>query len=287
MKNDANFVFFGTIPLAYAVLEALREAGFTPSLVIASPDRLDRKKKPVSPSEKEWALAHGVAVVQPQQLDKDFLNRLREVKHDFYIVASYGKILPQELLAIPRRGVINLHPSLLPRLRGPSPIRSAILQNEKEIGVSIMLLDEKMDHGPLLAQKKVPTPEWPMRGKALDELLAHEGGKLLASSLPPYLRGEIAPQPQNDDLATYCKMFTKEDGLFDLTANSEENLRKIRAFEDWPGTYAFFERNDKRIRTNILDAHIEDKKLVIDRVRPEGGSEMPYADFLRSGARPL
>jgi methionyl-tRNA formyltransferase len=172
-------------------------------------------------------------------------------------------------------------------LRGPSPMRSAILNDEKETGVSVMLMDEQMDHGPLIAQRKVAIEPWPPHGKTLEDRLAHEGGKLLAQILPLWLQGTIQPQEQNHDLATYTKKFTKEDGALDLGADPYQNLLTIRAFESWPGTYAFFERAGKRIRVQILDAHIEGKKLVIDIVKPEGKKEMSYADFLRSGAKPV
>jgi methionyl-tRNA formyltransferase len=202
-----------------------------------------------------------------------------------FVVASFGSILPKTLLDIPKHGTVNVHPSLLPRLRGPSPMRSAILRDEKETGVSIMLLDEQMDHGPLLAQKKVFVDPWPSRGRVLDDLLAREGGALLAKTLPLWVAGEIEPQEQNHDLATYTEKFTKEDGLLDLKDNPYRNLLKVRAFEGWPGTYALFERAGKRIRVQILDAHLDGSRFVIDIVKPEGKKEMPYEDFLRSGAK--
>lgn len=256
-KNSARFVFFGTTPLAGGVLEGLAEAGFAPERVI-----------------------------EAAQITPEFIDELARSMWDVFIVASFGTILPKRLLDIPRRGTINVHPSLLPRLRGPSPIRSAILNDEKETGVSLMLMDEKMDHGPLLAQKKVAIEKWPPRGKDLDECLAREGGKLLAQVLPLWLAGKLQMQEQNHDVATYTEKFTKQDGLLDLNADAHKNLLKIRAFEGWPGTYVFFERAGKKIRVQILDAHLENGKLIIDLIKPEGKKEMPYEDFLRSGAMP-
>lgn len=256
--KPVRIVFFGAPPLKDAVVAELSAAGFLPERIVES-----------------------------VKLPADFVDELAQEEWDVFIVASFGKILPKRLLDIPKHGVINLHPSLLPRLRGPSPIRSAILTDERETGVSIMLLDDKMDHGPLLAQRKVPIPDWPPRGAVLDQLLANEGAKLLATTLPLWLRGEIEPQEQNHDLATYTKFFVKEDGLIDLSADPYQNLLKIRAFDGWPGAYAFFERAGKRIRVQILDAHIENSKLSIDLVKPEGKTEMPYRDFLNSGAKAL
>lgn len=255
-KNSARFVFFGTAPLAEGVLAGLARAGFEPERVVAS-----------------------------EKITPAFVGELSRHKWDVFVVASFGQILPKRLIELPKRGTLNVHPSLLPRLRGPSPVRSAIL-NDEQTGVSVMLMDEKMDHGPLLAQKKIGVEPWPPRGRVLDDLLAREGGTLLAQILPLWLRGELSPQEQNHDLATYTEKFKKEDGLLDLDAVVYENLLKIRAFEGWPGTYAFFERAGKKIRVQILDAHAEGNKLAVDLVKPEGKREMRYEDFLRSGAKP-
>jgi methionyl-tRNA formyltransferase len=254
-KTNSTFAFFGTAPLAAPVLAELANAGLMPARTIDS-----------------------------GTITQELLEELKQEKWDVFVVASFGAILPKELLDIPKHGTINVHPSLLPRLRGASPMRSAILNDDKETGVSIMLLDEELDHGPLLAQKKVAISPWPPHGKALDELLAHEGGKLLARTLPLWIAGEIEAQEQNHDLATYTRKFTKEDGLLDLKDDAYQNLLKIRAFEGWPGTYAFFERSGKKIRVQILDAHLTNEKLIIDIVKPEGKKEMPYDDFLNSGA---
>ena len=276
-----RFVFFGTEPLASAVLNALEQKGFVPDLVVASADKIARDKSIIFPPEKTWAIARGIDVVQPKTITSEFIAKLARSEWEIFVVASFGKILPKALLDIPRLGTINLHPSLLPHLRGPSPIRSAILEDEKEIGVSVMLLDDKMDHGEIIAQRDVATPEWPMHGKTLDALLAQEGADLLTNVLPKWLEGAVKAKQQDHSQATYCKMFTKEQGLIDLTDDPHKNLLKIRAFEGWPGTYAFFSRNGGKIRVNIIDAHIENSALIIDTVKPEGKREMKYGEFLR------
>ncbi len=287
MLAPIRFAFFGTDPLAQAVLDSLERAGYLPVLVVAAPDKTGRDKSVVFPTEKAWALSRGIPVAQPERMAPEFIAELAQSEWDTFIVASFGKILPQELLDIPKRGTINLHPSLLPKLRGPSPMRSAILNDEKETGVSIMLLDEGLDHGPLIAQKKVAIEKWPPRGNELDALLAAEGGELLAEVLPKWIAGGIEVREQDHSQATFTKIFTKEDGLLDLVRGDPyQSLLKIRAFEGWPGTYSFFERGGQRLRALILDAHLEGKKLVIDTVKPESKGAMPYADFLRSGAKP-
>jgi len=286
--SNIRFAFFGTSPLSGPVLDTLLEAGHVPSLVVAGLDTIDsRTKETVFPPEKVWALAHGVEVVQPEKIDAAFVATLQTSAWDVFIVASYGKILRSEILNIPKHGVLNVHPSLLPRLRGPSPVRSAILNDEKEVGVSIMLLDEEMDHGPIIAQKKVALDEWPPRGIELDAILAEEGGKMLTSILPLWCAGEVEAHPQNHDLATYCHFLKKEDGLLNLADDAYQNLLKIRAYEGWPGTYTFFVRDDKKIRVKILDAEIINGALQLIRVIPEGKREMSYEEFVHSGAKIL
>ncbi len=302
-KSNIQFVFFGTSEIAVFVLEELLAAGFTPRLVVTTPDtRRGRGLRLMPPPAKEWALKHGVGILQPEQLDDDFLPYLSEAHAQVFVVADYGKLIPKAVLAIPPRGVLNVHPSLLPRLRGPSPIKSAILNDDRATGVSIILLDEEMDHGPIVAQKRIPIAGWtdesglarrslgeggPPRAGTLGETLARGGGKLLADILPAWIAGEIEAREQNHDIATYCEKIEKEDGLLDLSADAYKNLLKIRAFEGWPGTYAFFERGGKKVRVGILDAHVEGNNLVIDKVKPEGRREMGYDEFLRSVARPI
>ncbi len=291
--SELRFTFFGTPQIAVTVLEELESAEFLPALVITRPDTPQGRGNTLTPPlVKTWARARGIPVLQPEKI-KSILTELNaKGPWDVFIVAAYGKILPQELLAIPRRGTLNMHPSLLPKLRGPSPIVSAILSDNREAGVSVMLLDAEMDHGPILAQEKVAVADWPPRARILSDTLAHAGGALLARTLLPWVNGEVVSHEQNHDSATFCKMLTKEDGLLDLASDPYQNLLKIRALEGWPGTYAFFKRlpapnarqagGEQKIRVQILDAHLAtDGSLSINTVRPEGKRDMSYADFRR------
>lgn len=294
MPSKIPFFFFGTGAIARIVLEELGSAGLFPAFVITAPDAPAGRGKVLTPSPvAQWASGKDIEIQKPQKLEVAFASLLRgkaaAAGAEVFVVVDHGAILPRDILDIPLRGILNMHPSLLPRLRGPSPIRTAILNDERDTGVSVMLIDEKMDHGPLLAQKKVPVPEWPPRGKDLDALLAHEGGVLLAETLPRYLAGEVLPHEQDHAAATFSHFFTKEMGCIDLADEAYKNLLKIRAFDGWPGAYTFFERPStgsgqaaKKIRVRITEAHIADEKLVLDRVIPEGKSEVPYADFARS-----
>lgn len=285
-KNNPPFIFFGTGPIAVCALTEMAHVGLIPELIVTAPEKPVGRGRILTPSPvAQWAQAKAIETMTPENIDELFLAELWEQKDmravKVFLVIDYGKILPKRLLEMPERGVLNMHPSLLPRLRGPSPIRSAILTDEKSTGVTVMLLDEKMDHGPLIAQRKVSIPQWPPHGRELDEILGKEGGKLVAEILPLWVTGEIESHEQNHDIATYCKIFLKEDGLLDLSEDAYKNLLKIRAFEGWPGTYTFMEKNDKQVRVQILDAHVAQGKLVIDRVKPEGKNEMSFADFSR------
>jgi len=285
-KNSFPFIFFGAGEIAVGALVEMEKAGLLPALAVTAPDRPAGRGRILTPSPvAQWAEARTIETMKPEKIDEFFLQELLTKKNALeakvFLVIDYGKILPKRLLDMPEKGIVNMHPSLLPRLRGPSPIRSAILTDERNTGVTLMLLDEKMDHGPILAQKKVSIPEWPPRGRELDEILSSEGGKLVAEVLPLWLRGEIEAHEQSHDVATYCKIFLKEDGLLDLSDDPYKNLLKIRAFDGWPGTYTFFEKNGKKVRTQILDAHIANGKLVISLVKPEGKKEMSFADFMR------
>ncbi len=286
-KNKTRFVFFGSSELSVAALEELRANDLLPVLIITSPDAKKGRGQKLSPSPvKVWAQKHAIEVLAPEMLDDAICEALRLRDAPFFLVVAYGKILPKTLLDIPQKGVLNIHPSLLPRFRGASPVRSAVLSDE-HTGVSVMLLDEKMDHGPILAQRKVEPALWPPKAAQFELELIREGAKLLGKILHQWLSGEIEPQEQNHDIATYCGKIEKEDGLLDLSGAARQNLLKIRAYDGWPGTYTQFLRSGKKIRVQIIDAHLEDEKLVIDTVKPAGKKEIPYAEFLRSGATPL
>lgn len=288
-----NFIFFGTPRIAVTILNVLETQGLTPSLVVTQSDkRAGRGNTLVAPEVKEWALARNIEVFQPEKIDAEAIDFLKThaktTDVTCFVVAAYGVILPQSLLDIPPHGTLNVHPSLLPRLRGPSPIQSAIRTGEKEVGVSIMLLDEKMDHGPLIAQKKVVPHMWPMGAKDLEDLLAKEGAELLATLLPEWIKNTIDARPQQHDLATYCSLLKKEDGLIDiLKGDAHENERIVKAYEEWPIAYTFFERNGTRVRVQILTAEVHDGVFTPLLVKPEGKNSMPYSDFVRSGAAPV
>jgi methionyl-tRNA formyltransferase len=285
MNKNIHFIFFGTSELSVVVLDELAEAGYVPAVVVCAEDKpVGRKMIITPPPVKVWAEKNNVKIFQPKTLrEEKHTGITEEMKHltstpcDLCIVASYGKIIPQAILDIPLHGTLNVHPSLLPKLRGPSPIQSAIL-SEDQTGVSIMLLDALMDHGPLLAQEKVDI-EWPPYADELETLLAHTGGRMLTQVIPKWLSGSIMPTEQDHEHVTLCKKITKEDGLLDLSEPTEINVRKVRAFRGWPHAYFFFTHKEHTTRLIVRTAHIENDEFIIDRVIPEGKKEMNFMDF--------
>ncbi|QQG46398.1 MAG: methionyl-tRNA formyltransferase [Candidatus Niyogibacteria bacterium] len=247
-----DFIFFGTSEFAIPILDALKNKGRLPKLVVATPDRpAGRELKLKSSPVKMWAEKNGIPVIQPENLkNPDTLQKLTDTKCRLVLVAAYGKIIPKEVLDLPEKGSLNVHPSLLPRYRGADPIRSAILAGDKKTGVTVMLMDEKMDHGPILTQKELEHLIFNAQYSILKSELAELGGKLLAETLPKWLAGEIKPKEQDHSKATYTKKITKEDGHINWSESAEIIERKIRALNPWPGTYSFW--NDKRIK--ILEA---------------------------------
>jgi methionyl-tRNA formyltransferase len=285
MKKPIRFAFFGTSHIATMVLDELEKVALTPSLVITMPPRRSgRGMKETETEVAHWANRRNLHLAHDWS---EFEKNPPSGGWDVAIVVDYGKILPTTLLTTPKNGFLNVHPSLLPRFRGASPMRSAILSDERVTGVSIIRMDEEMDHGPILAQKKVIVQNWPLRNSELERILLPLGGALLAQILPEYVAGNIEAVEQNHDVATYCSKFTKEDGLIDFSDDAYKNLLKVRAFEGWPGTYAFFERSGKRIRVGIIDAELVNGKFTPTIVRPAGKSDMPYQHFFRSGVKPL
>lgn len=283
MSNSKKplFAFFGTPNVAVKVLDALLRAGHFPALLITAPDARSGRGLALTPSPaKAWAFAHGIDVATPTSLkDEAFLAELKNTEWDVFVVAAYNKILPKELLTIPKHGSLNMHPSLLPKFRGPSPILSAILADKRATGVSIMKMAETMDAGPVVAQAKVELEEsaWPPKGSEFEDLLGAEGGNLLAEVLVPWIKGEITPEEQDESRVTYTKKFTSEDARIDLGGSARTELLKIRAFDKNPRAY-FIAKNGKRVI--VTDAEVVDDTLKILKVIPEGKKEMDYKNFI-------
>lgn len=277
-----RFAFFGTPEFAVIILEELAQKGFLPAVIVTSPDAPKGRKLILTPSEaRVWGETREIPVLTPRTLRDEAFKEIMEWYHcDLFIVAAYGKLIPKTILDIPAHGVLNVHPSLLPKLRGPSPIESAILSDETHTGVTIMQLDPEMDHGPIVAQREQTVTEWPPKGSILTRDLAHAGGALLAEIIPEWMKGPKSHE-QDHTQATFTAKIKKEDGLIDLAEDPLKNYKKIRALDEWPGSFFTTLRNGKNIRVRINDAVYKNGVLSITRVTPEGKKEMSYEDFQR------
>lgn len=274
-----SYVFFGTPRFAAIVLKELLAAGLPPVALVCNPDRpAGRKKMITPPPTKELAVRHGsIRVLQPEKLDADFAAQLKTLRADLFVVAAYAKIIPKAVLDIPRLGTLGIHPSLLPKYRGASPIQSAILDGESETGVTIYKMDEKTDHGPIIASGRAATDSLAATYGALEEKLAKLGGTLAVQTLPDFAAGKIKPVPQDESHATYTKKFTTEDGFIEETelAAAERGgikaaeliTRKINALNPEPGAWTV--RNG--VRTKLLAAEIKNGALKLTNIQEAGG----------------
>ncbi len=301
---SARVVFMGTPEFAVPTLRRLL-ASFEVVGVVTRPDKpKGRSKQPVPSPVKVVAQEAGVPIFQPRTLRRPEMQEpIREWQPDVIVVAAFGLILPPEVLRIPPHGCLNVHASLLPRWRGAAPVPAAIIAGDKETGVTIMLMDEGVDTGPILAQEREPIlPD--DTTATLAERLAERGARLLIETLPRWLRGEITPQPQDEQQATYAPMLRKEDGWIRWEEPAELIERKVRAYYPWPT--AMTRWRGKLLKVLRAVAISQEEKtappgtviawnegaavvtgeglLVLQEVQLEGKRPLPIGDFLR-GAR--
>lgn len=262
-----KYAFFGTPEFSAIILEKLIAAAMPPSLIICNPDRpVGRKKILTVPATKIIAQKYNIPVWQPEKLEsKDAKAKIGNV--DFAAVAAYSKILPKEIIAIPRLGTIGVHPSLLPRYRGATPIQSFILNGEEQTGITLYLMDEGVDHGPILAQQALYENIAELNYETIMRKLAELAGEMLIGFLPEFAKEETTPEIQDESKATFTKKFKTEDGFVDLTKDDPKTiLRKIRALNPEPGVYTF---KDNR-RMKIWDAELVQNKLKLKKIQFEG-----------------
>lgn len=276
--------FFGTPNYSVITLNRLFETDFEISFVVTMPDRPQGRKMIITPPPmKVWAESNNIPVYQPTNLkDKSFIESIEKYNCDVFIVIAYGKIIPDEILNIPKAKSLNIHGSLLPKLRGSSPIETAILNDEKNTGVTIIRMDNEMDHGPIIAKKEVTISPWPPKAEVLGNEIVKTGSDLIISILPDWVNGKINETPQDHSQATFTRKIEKEDGLIDLSDNPYKNFLKIQAYDGWPSAFFFYEKDDRKIRIKIIKASFDyqNNKLNIEKVIPEGKNEMNYLDFI-------
>lgn len=270
--RKTKIIFFGSGPYGDIALKRLIERGLVPDIVVTKPDA--EKGRGHVLQENVVALTaktSKIKALKPEKLDRGFVENIAGENPDLFLVVSYGKILSKEVLSIPSFGTINIHPSLLPKYRGTAPLESPFLENDSVTGVTLMMLDEEMDHGPILIQDEFEIhPD--MRKIDLGVILFEHGADLLVDNLESILNGDIMPIEQDHTSATYTKKIIKTDGELDL-GNDEESWNKYRAYFGYPGVY-FFDSNKKRFK--VTNAEFVDGKFLIKKVIPEGGKEIEY-----------
>ncbi len=259
MSETLNIIYMGTPDFAVPPLKALADAGYNVSLVVSQPDKAKgRGKKLQNTPVKEAALSEGLNISQPEKIksNEEFLEKLRSISPDIIIVAAYGKILPKELLDIPRLGCVNIHASLLPRFRGAAPIQKAILEGDKKTGITLMYMGEGLDTGDMIAKS-----ETDIGHKTADELhdeLSEMGAKLLIEYLPLIASGDISPERQNDELSCYAPMISKNDGLIDFSGDAEFIERQVRAMDSWPAAFTYMNGQQMKIKNAVVGDNVDE-----------------------------
>lgn len=295
-ESNKKIIFWGSPQFALPSLKVCHALGLL-NLVITKPDKpAGRGNTPLPTPIKEYALQNNIDFLQPESLDKEFMASLEKYLPATFLVIAYGKIIPQEVLDLSELRAINIHPSKLPILRGPSPIQTAILRGFENTAVSLMQLDEKMDHGPILGQIEVkidPEDDYISLSNKLSDISA----SLIQHNLLSYLNNEIDPQIQDDNQATFSHMIKKEDGEIDWNKSAKELHHQIKAFVVWPSS--FTDLGNIRVKINkarVVDQSLspgqifsDNKKLIIGtadkaleilELQPSGKKNMTASDFL-------
>lgn len=262
-------VFMGTPEFSVPSLAELVAADYDVVGVVTQPDRPSGRGRKLEPSPvKRFAVEHGLTVLQPETLrPPEAVAELASLHPDVIVVAAFGQILRPAVLALPPHGCINVHASLLPRWRGAAPVQAAILAGDQVTGSTIMLMDEGMDTGPVLSQAALAVHSDETAGNLTARLSQH-GAWLLADTLPRWLAGELAPQPQDSSLATLCRPVRKEQGVVDWSRPAVEIARAVRAYDPWPGASSTWNGVPlKVVQAAVLagDAFADPPGLVLER----------------------
>lgn len=269
MKSERlKIIFMGTPEFGASILEGLIthkaryigpkpaiNGGYEPILVVTAPDKaVGRNQTVTPPPAKVVAQKYNIPVAQPEKI-RNLELEIKNLNPDLIIISAYREIIPKEILDIPKYGSLNVHPSLLPLYRGPSPIQAAILNGERKTGVTIILMDEKIDRGPILTQRSLMIEE-AETAKTLAEKLANLGTSLLLETIPKRLKDLIKPVPQDESKVTFTKVLTRDDGKIIWKKTAEELEREIRAYFPWPGSYTIWSKTGKLLKIKILKARV-------------------------------
>ena len=289
MATKAKFIFFGSAPLSLSFLNELKEFGILPSKIVTlAPAPFGRGRKLKANPAESFAVENNIPFIHWQN-SKTTIDAIGSENYDFALVFAFGKILKKDLLETPniKCGFINLHPSLLPKLRGPSPIRSSLLLNQKEaVGITYIKMDDKMDHGPILLQEKYEPSVWPLPGSELDLQLIKQAARLFVNHLDELTNCKVEAKEQKHNDASYTKFFTKDVCQINYQSINEHGYLQGKdqfiacACDQNPGPYFFAQKNGKNIRIKISKLNApENGKVQILKVIPEGKKEMSWESF--------
>ncbi|KPJ77275.1 MAG: methionyl-tRNA formyltransferase [Deltaproteobacteria bacterium SG8_13] len=307
MKNTFRIIFMGTPDYAVPALKAIHRSPHQLALVITQPDRpRGRGRHIIAPPVKQTALELDCEVIQPSQINTPaFAESLRQRKPDLLVVVAYGRILPKSVLDVPRLGAVNVHASLLPKYRGAAPIQWAVINGEKQTGITTIWMDEGMDTGDILLS--VPEPIYPGDTAAtLHDRLAQLGSEVLLQTLEKLADGTLAPVAQDHDRATLAPMLKKDDGRIDWHQTAEAIECFIRGVLPWPGAFTFFEKQRLKIYRAEVTAHPTESlpgtvidgfpdelrvaagsgALIIHEIQGQSGKRLPISEFLRGHPMP-
>jgi methionyl-tRNA formyltransferase len=289
-----KIIFFGTEAFSAPTLRALIEAKYDVACVVTKPDTARGRGHQVeSPLVAKIAREAEIEVLQPEKL-ADITPRLHQIGAEIGVLVAYGKIIPEAVIDVFPHGIINLHPSLLPKYRGPSPIETTIANGDRETGLTLMSLVKDMDAGPIYLQEKVRLHGAETRPE-LYKRFAQRGAELITKNLPKIVNNQMKPIPQNDTEATYCQMLTTKDGLLDPeTMTATEGERRVRAYLGWPRTRLDFQGLQTIItKVKVLKDYAGDDwpdvircandtyLQIVELVNPKSGKQMKTADYLR------
>ena len=283
--DKTKIIFWGTPEFAEIILEKLiQDKNLEILAVVTAPDKPVGRKHVLTPSPtKILAKKNNIKILQPEKLDEEFIKKLKKnINHplvpslkrkgdsnipDLNIVVAYGKIIPLKILNIPKYKSIDIHPSILPKYRGASPIQTALLNGDKKTGVTIMQMDEKMDHGEIISKLQI-TISNNDNYKILAEKLAELSAKLLIKTIPEYISGKIQPAEQEHNKASFCKIIKKQDGEINWENNAEQIFNQSRAFCEWPGIFSQLTINNKQLTIKFIEIKLTNLK-----------SNKPVSDF--------
>lgn len=282
--DKLKIVYFGTPEFSAYILERLlnfeppiQDCKFKVIAVVTGPNRSVSMKQILTPSAVSLvAQKYAIHTLKPEQLDQNFVEaHLSDLESDLFIVASYGKIIPKRLLSLPKLGALNVHGSILPKYRGASPIQAAILNGDETTGITIMLMDEKMDHGPILSTRQISVTKED-NYQALSTKMSQIAVPLLQETIINFVQGKIKPRVQRHAAASYCNLIKKENGYFDINnpPPSEMLDRMIRAYYPWPGAWTRFRPSGSSSQAKIV------KFLPGGKIQMEGKRAIPLNDFL-------